>query len=57
LIIDKRKVKRVSKNEIINEIKLNFIFGFEPDMILLPVKQYNKKYGIYLQGTICFCFY
>lgn len=49
--IDKRVVRLVSKNEIINELDENWFPGLEPNYILLP-KNSDLNFGIYIQDSI-----
>lgn len=49
--IDKRVVRLVNKNEIINELDENWLPGLEPNYILIPKKN-DLYFGIYIQDSI-----
>ncbi|WP_156133208.1 hypothetical protein [Lacinutrix sp. Hel_I_90] len=49
--IDKRLVRRISKEIIVSELDENWFPGLEPNFILIPT-DLNLSFGVYIQDSI-----
>ncbi|PHS10575.1 MAG: hypothetical protein COA88_02180 [Kordia sp.] len=49
--IDKRVIRKVSKEVIISELDENWFPGLEPNFILIPI-DFTLNFGIYIQDSI-----
>lgn len=49
--IDKRVVRKVTKEIIVSELDENWFPGLEPNFILIPI-DLNLNFGIYIQDSI-----